>query len=164
MFDKPLRILAINPGTKYLGIAILNGSDLRYWGIKVFKGKWSKEKANKIKRIVSGFIDDYDLNVLAVKKIHQSRTSKNLNNLVSKFKGLSRNKAVAFYQYSLKELRDYFSPGVKINKRQMTELIVPRYPFLIYSFLKEKRNKNPYFIRMFEAIALGTRCFDQIDH
>ena len=39
MTNKPLKILAINPGTRYLGIAVFVGTDLREWAVKVIKGK-----------------------------------------------------------------------------------------------------------------------------
>ncbi len=164
MVTKPLKILAINPGSKYLGIAFFEESELQYWAIKVFKGKHSKEKLEKIKMVLSDLIDRYDPNILAIKKLHSSRSSKNLNLLAFEIENLSKGKGLKVFQYSLKNLKDFFSPETKISKREMAEMIVPRYPFLIYSYLKEKRNKNPYFIRMFEAVALGTRCFDQLDH
>jgi Holliday junction resolvasome RuvABC endonuclease subunit len=164
MATKPLKILAINPGSKYIGIAFFEQSDLQYWGIKVFKGKHSNEKLEKIEQVILDLIDRYGPNILAIKKLHPSRTSKNLNLLAFEIENLSRGKDLKVFQYSLKDLKGFFSPEAKIAKREMAEMIVPHYPFLIYPFLKEKRNKNPYFIRMFEAVALGIRCFDQLDH
>jgi Holliday junction resolvasome RuvABC endonuclease subunit len=164
MRKKPIKILAINPGSKYLGIAISEASDLKYWGIKVLKGKWSKEKIEKIKQILSDLINRYETNVLAIKKLHRSRSSANLNQLVRKIKEFSKRRGLKVYQYSLKDVKDFFSLGTKINKRQMAELVVSQYSFLTHPFEKEKRNKNPYFIRMFEAVALGIICFNQLDH
>jgi Holliday junction resolvasome RuvABC endonuclease subunit len=164
MVKKPLTILGINPGSKYLGIAVFQESDLRYWAIKVLKGVWSKGKIKKAKAILSDLIDRYDVNVLAIKKLHPSRSSKNLDRLATIIKEFSKRKGLKVYQYSLKDVKDFFSLGTKINKRQMAELIVTQYPFLGHPFEKEKRNRNPYFIRMFEAIALGFVCFRQLDH
>jgi len=110
MSKKPLKIIGINPGSKYLGIAIFQGSDLRYWGIKVLKGKWSKEKIEKAKEIISDLIVRYDLNVLAIKRLHPSRSSKNLNRLVAKIKEFSKRKGLRVYQYSMKDLEKFFSP------------------------------------------------------
>ena len=33
MRKKEINILAVNPGTKYLGLAAFQGSDLVYWGV-----------------------------------------------------------------------------------------------------------------------------------
>lgn len=163
MNKKQLKIIGINPGSKYLGIAIFQGSGLRYWAIKTLKGRWSKEKIERVKKILSELIDRYDLNVLAIKKLHPSRSSKNLNRLVAEIKKFSKKRSLKVYEYSLKELERYFLPEERINKRKVAELITSEYSFLLKILEKEKRNKNPYAIRMFEAIALGIRCFHQLD-
>lgn len=163
MPKKPLRILGLNPGSKYLAIAVFQGSNPRYWAIKAFKGKWSKEKMEKIKLILADLILRYDLNILAIKRLHPSRSSKNLNGSVAKIKEFSKRKGLRVYEYPMKDLERFFSPGEKINKKQMAELVASEYPFLFQALEKERRNKNPYAIRMFEAIALGNRCFHQLD-
>ncbi len=164
MLKKPLKILAINPGTKYLGLAVFEGSDLRYWGIKILRGKWSGQKFEKAKEIILDLKDDYEANTLAIKRLHRSRSSANLSQLVTKIKEFSKRKGLKVYQYSLKDLKDFFSLGTKINKKGIAGLVVSQYPFLTHAFDKEKRNRNPYFARMFEAIALGIVCFNQLDH
>ena len=163
MLKKPLKILGLNPGSKYLSLAILQRADLRYWAIKVLPGKWSKEKLEQAKEILSNLINRYDLNVLAIKKLHGSRSSKNLNLLTAKIREFSRGRGLRVYEYSLKDLEKFFSPEEKINKKQMAELVASEYPFLFQALEKERKNKNPYAIRMFEAIALGNRCFHQLD-
>jgi hypothetical protein len=163
MLKKPLRIIGINPGSKYLALAIFRGSDLRYWGIKVLKGKWSKEKIEKTKEILSNLISQYDFNVSVIKKLHPSRSSKNLNRFAAKIKEFLKAKGLRIYEYPVKDLEKFFSPEERINKNRMAELIASEYPFLFQVLEKEKRNRNPYAIRMFEAIALGIRCFHQID-
>lgn len=163
MPKKPLRIIGINPGSKYLALAVFQGSDLRYWGIRVLKGKWSKEKIEKAKEILADLINRHELNVLAVKKLHGSRSSKNLNLFTAKLREFSKIKGLRVHEYSIKDLEKFFSPEEKINKKQLAELVAAEYPFLSQVLAKEKRNRNPYAIRMFEAIALGLRCFHKLD-
>jgi len=158
------KILGLNPGSKYLALAILRGSDLRYWGIKVLKGTRSKGKVEKTKVILSDLISRYDLDVLAVKKLHRSRSSKNLNLLTARIREFARRKGLRVYEYSLRDLEKFFSPEGQINKKQMAEMVASQYPFLFPPLEREKGNKNPYLIRMFESIALAIRCFDQLDN
>jgi Holliday junction resolvasome RuvABC endonuclease subunit len=164
MSKQPPKILGLNPGSRYLALAILRGSDLRYWGIKVLKGTRSKGKVEKTREILSDLIDRYDLNVLAVKKLHRSRSSRNLNLLTARTREFARRKGLRVYEYSLRDLERFFSPEGKINKKQMAELVASQYPFLFPPLEREKRNRAPYFIRTFEAIALAIRCFDQLDN
>jgi len=163
MMYEPVRIMGINPGTRYLGIAIFLGSELREWRIKVFNGKWSKEKMEKIKKTVQGFIEHYDPNILAIKKLHPSRSSKSLKYLVNRIKELSRRKGLKVYKYSIKDIEKFFLPEEKTNKSKMAKVLVSEYPDLFHEFKKEKSNKNPYYIRMFESVALASLSFNRLD-
>jgi Holliday junction resolvasome RuvABC endonuclease subunit len=162
MLKRPLKIIGINPGSRYLGLAIFQESDLRYWGIHTLKGKGSKEKIKKAKEILSDLFLRYGIEALAIKKLHPSRSSKNLNRLVAKIKEFSKKDGLRVYEYSIKELEKFFSPEERINKNKMAELAASEYSFLSRVLEKERKSKNAYAIRMFEAIALGMRCFHQL--
>lgn len=163
MFKKPVTIIGINPGAKYLGISVFSGSELRDWRIRSIKGKWSKGKTEKVKIIISNLIERYKPDALAIKKLNPSRSSSDLNNLVTKIKILSERKGARVYQYSIKDLENFFSPEERINKNKLAKIMVSEYPFLFHELNKENNNKNNYHIRMFEAVALGSVCFHQLD-
>jgi len=165
MGKRPLTILGINPGTRYLGIAFFQGPELKDWRIKVVEGRRFKEKLKKTKNILSDFITRYEPNILAIKKLHPSRSSANLNRMVSRLKEFSKRKGLRVYEFSVKDMEKSLSSEKRIkNKRELEEAIVSLYPFLINELTKEKKNKNPYFVRMFEAVALSLVCFNRLDH
>lgn len=163
MPKKPITILGINPGAKYLGIAVFRGPELRDWRIKVTKGKWSSEKYRKAMGILSEFIEQYRPDVLAVKRLNLSRSSVGLDRLVQKIIALSEKKGMKIYQYGIKELEAFFYSEGRSNKRKMAEIIASQYPVLYCELDLERRNKNPYHLRMFEAVGLGAVCFHQLD-
>ncbi len=164
MVKKIITIIGINPGTRYLGISVFHGSELRDWRVKVVQGQQSKEKIGRAMKIVSSFIEEYKPNALAIKRIHPSKSSVNLNKLVTKIKESSKRKKIKVYEYSIKELEAFFLPEGKTNKKKMTEIIASKYPVLSNEFNRERKRKNPYHIRMFEAVALGSICFYQLDN
>lgn len=164
MPKKPLTILGINPGSKYLGIAIFQGHELRDWRIKTFKGKWSKEKMKKVIGIIYDFICQYNPSVLALKEFTPSRSSHGLNRLIMKIKDLAKKERMKIYEYSIKDLEAFFSPEGRINKRQLAEVVASKYLVLFNELNKEKAHRNPYHIRMFEAVALASVCFHQLDN
>jgi len=164
MPKKILKILAINPGTRYLGIAVFEGPELLDWRVKVIKGKWSKEKQQKILVIARTLIERHQPDVLAIKKLHRSRSSDNLNQLVSRIKQHSKRKGLKVYQYSIKNLEAFFFGEAKANKNKLTEILTSKYTFLRHEFNKEKSNKNSYHIRVFEAVALGAVCSHQLEN
>lgn len=175
MLDKSTRILGINPGTRYLGYALLNNSELRDWGIKSVKGKWTPEKSKKIGRILLGLLDQYHPDVVAIKKLHPSRTSHNLHGLVNRFKNICRERGIPVYEYSIKHLEKVVLTE-KMNKVKLAESLAKVYPVLFVEAEKVKpdvdektkkdRNNNSrgYYMWMFEAVALGHVLFKQLDN
>lgn len=162
MAKESQKIIGINPGTRYLGVAVLSGQELMDWRIKVLDGKWSDDKVKKAIRIVSEFIDQYDPNVLAIKKLHSSRRSRNLAQLVAKIKEFSRRKGLKVFQYSIKEVEEFFIKEDKLNKKNLAEAIVLENPALFHELQKEKSNKNFYYTRVFEAVALAAACSQKL--
>ena len=162
MPKKPLRIIGINPGTRYLGVAVLYGQELLDWRIKVLDGKWSKDKIVKAIGIVSELIGQHEPEALAIKKLHLSRRSENLSRLANKIKVLARRKKLKVYQYSIKEIEDFFIEGEKLNRRNLIEAMVKLYPILHHDLNKERNHKNPYYFRMFEAVALASACAQRL--
>jgi Holliday junction resolvasome RuvABC endonuclease subunit len=158
MTKKPLKIIGINPGTRYLGIAVFDGPELMDWRIKILKGKWSKEKMKRATEIISDFIDRYEPDVLAIKKLHPSRRSKNLLRLTNKIKEFSKRKKLKVYQLSIKEIESFFIEGGKLNKRNLMSAMASLYPILHHDLTKERSHKNVYYIRAFEAVALASAC------
>ena len=158
MREKPKTILGINPGAKYLGIAVFQGNELKDWRIKAFKGKWSKEKMDKVLEIISDYVIVFEVDVIALKKLHLSRSSEGLNQLVASIEEYGFTNGLDIKLYTIKDLEKSFSPKKRINKKQLAEIVTLEYPFLFHEFEKEKNHKNPYYIRMFEAVALGALC------
>jgi len=165
MAKRPLKILGINPGSRYLGVAFFQGPELKDWRVKVVEGRRCKEKLEKTKAILSDFFTRYEPNVLAIKKLHPSRSSLNLSRMVSRLKEFSKRQGLRVYEYSVKDLEKSLSSEKRIkNKRELQEVVAALYPFLFNELNKEKKNKNPYFVRMFEAVALSIVCFNRLDH
>jgi Holliday junction resolvasome RuvABC endonuclease subunit len=158
MVKKDLNVIGINPGTRYLGIAIFQNSELLDWRIKTFPGKWTKEKTDKILAIIRQQIEYYDIRKIIIKKLHPLRSSKNLKFLVAKMTALVRRRRIDIQRFSIKELEKTFIGDMKPNKQNLAERIVRQYPVLVPELNKEKSNKNSYYLRMIEAVALAAAC------
>jgi Holliday junction resolvasome RuvABC endonuclease subunit len=162
MAREAIRIIGINPGTRYLGIAVLDGSELMDWRIKVLEGKWSEEKLKKTTEILSELFNQYEPNALAIKKLHPSRRTENLLRLSDKIKNFARLKKLKVYQYSIKEIESFFIEDEKLNKQNLIDTIANLYPILHHDLSKERSQKNAYYIRAFEAVALASACAQRL--
>lgn len=156
-----IRIIGINPGTRYLGISILYNSDLRDWRLKVFHGKWSKEKFEKIKRSMGDLLMKYEPDYVALKKLHPSRRSENLKVLVNWIKAQTKRKGIKINEYSIKELERFFIKDKKLNKKNLIDQTLKEYPDLHLEYLKKQ--KSNYTDRIVESVALASRCFYEVD-
>lgn len=156
-------ILGINPGGRQVGYALFYRSELRDWGIKAVKGKWTPEKSKKIGRILTSLLDQCHPDAVAIKKLHPARTSANLHGLVNRFKDICRERGIPVYEYSIKYLEKNILTE-RMNKKKLVDSLSEHYPILFYEAEIERSNKNSYYTRMFEAVALGHVCFNQLDN
>lgn len=158
-----LKSLSIIPGSRYLAIAVFYDTDLRDWRIKDIREKGIKKRIEKAKGVLADFINRYNPHVLAVKKLDPIRSSRNLDNLTRQIRDFAKRRGLKVYQYTLAEIKASIAPGQRINKRDLAELMVSQYPELLSDFEKEQRNRNAYYLREFEAVALSLACFYKLD-
>ena len=156
--------MGINPGSKYLGIAVVHGAFLWDARIKVLPGKGPKEKLPRLKVLFTRLFERYEPDVLVIKTLSPCRSSRQLNALTAKICTLAEKKGLRVYEYPLAELEKHFSPEKKINKRNLAEIAALHYPELLVELEKEKTAKHPYHIRLFEAVALATICAHKLDN
>jgi hypothetical protein len=156
------KILAVNPGWRYLGIAVFDEYELREWRLKCLPAIPQKRKLEKVTNILVDYIKRYDLNVLAIKKIHSSRSSSNLESMVIHLMNHCMKKGLLAFTFSLNDVETFLSPQEKINKKRLVEIVVSEYPDLLNEMNRERQNRNPYFLRLFEAVALGHVCFSKL--
>lgn len=163
MYHEPLRILAVNPGGRYLGIAAFRGPELLDWGVKSVSGDTLRQRLAAASDILLDLTNQYKPDALAIKALHDNRSSPRLDRLIEQIEELARRKKIKLRRYSIQALKDLLCPGAKINKRKLAEHLVAMYPALAYDLEREKEHKNPYRVRMFEAVALGTVCYQHLE-
>lgn len=156
------RILSIIPGTRYIGIAILDGTNLKEWYVKQVKGSSITERIGKVKSFCRDIILQYEINAFVIKKLHHARSSSNLLKMVATLKTLAQRMNICVVEFSIDQIKHFFVEG-KSNKKKLAEEVATRYPFLFHELEHEGKNKNRYFTRMFEAVALGTVCYHYLE-
>jgi Holliday junction resolvasome RuvABC endonuclease subunit len=156
-------ILAVNPGSRYVGFAAFRGPDLIDWGVRVVSAGTPRGTVRVAGRILTEAVERFGPNTLAVKRLHASRSSAPLARLADSIWELSRRRKLEVYQYSITELTSALCPEGKANKRRLAAAMAATYPALSCDFQKEMTNRHPYHLRMFEAVALGVLCYRQTD-
>jgi Holliday junction resolvasome RuvABC endonuclease subunit len=162
MPTEPSRILGINPGSKYIGFAAFSGPDLLDWGLRVNHAKTPRGRIRVGVQIFRETIHRFQPATLALKRLHSSRTSTSLDRLTDLIKELSRRRKLTVHQYSITQLKKALCPKRRCNKRELAAAMVAMHPVLSRDLQKEMTNpdpEHPYYLRMFEAVALGVVCY-----
>lgn len=159
----PLIILGLSPGTRCTGFAVLQGGELRDWGVKGFRGAWSRAKLRKATRTIGQLQLRHGVDIVAMKCPQPSRTSPALTHLVEEIAALSARRGLMLFEYSIEDILAHFAPGERINKARLAELVASQHPILYPTFEVEKQRKNPYHMRMFEAVAAASVCLHHQD-
>jgi len=159
MEDK-IPILGLNPGTKYAGWVVFRGPELRDWGIKTLKGPWSAQKIAEMKEFIGDLVARYGIGRLAVKRLNPARSSPNLTRLTAEIVRYLAGMGIEGEAHSIGEMKAFFSPdGKKINREKLAELVAQEYPPLYPLLSREKKNRNSYYLWLFEAVALGAMAY-----
>jgi hypothetical protein len=162
MDAKPQTILGINQGTRYIGLAVFSGTVLCHWAVKTLRGQWSKAKLKKAVEIIKRVVDHYHPSAIALKSMSPIRSSRNLRLLSANIRRIAQLKHIKTFEYAISDLKRHHSGEMTLrNKKQLAEILASQYPDLYFELEKEKRNRNPYYMRMFEAVALAAMLNDK---
>jgi len=151
-------VLAIDPGTKEMGVAVFHGESLEYFGVKTInRKKTSVDRLNLAMKIVIDMIRLHRPQVLVMEKsfFYKTKRSSVLNVLTSEIRKYAFNKGMRLSGYAPTAVKKLISGSGKANKAEVARNVVKYYPELkrYLHFREDWRIK--YWQNMFDAVALG---------
>src|ERR1041384_4687064 len=102
MHTNRMKILAIDPGTREMGVAVLDGQQLVYYGVKTIRRQPSPaEVLHRIQEITASLIVRYRPNILAIEKMFLIQKSASLLVVAAEeIKATARQHGLAVYEYA----------------------------------------------------------------
>jgi crossover junction endodeoxyribonuclease RuvC len=164
------KILAIDPGTREMGIALLerfgvsgssdpeNGGKLVYHGVKVIPNEKSpNEKLKEGREIILRLIKDFKPDILIVERsfFANNRTASLLHVFINEIKTIGKRKGIKVMSYAPSTVRKFITGNGRASKKELSTVIVSKYPELKVYLSQDKAWKELYHQNMFDAIALG---------
>lgn len=152
------RILAIDPGTRHMGIALLERGRLIYHGVKNIRRRRSPHEAlDEAREIILRLVKDFRPEVLVVEKAFfaRNRNVSLLNVLVDEIRAIGRRKGLQVLSYAPTTVKKHTCGDGRASKRQVARVIVARYPELGVFLSQDRKWKERYHQNMFDAVALG---------
>lgn len=152
------RILCVDPGTREMGIAVMEDAELIYYGVKTLKKKRPTSVLLKeTRKIISRLIEDYSIKTLVIEKTFFNR-NKNVSNLIvlaEEINAMAKKKKLKIVEYAPKTVCKYICQDGKATKREVSKIISSRYPELNIYLTQDRKWKVKYWQNCFDAIALG---------
>lgn len=152
------KVLAIDPGTRKMGVAFLGKGKLIYHGVKVIKKcKSPHETLKEGRKIVLRLINDFKPKILVVEKafFSNNRNASLLNVFVDEIKSIAKRKKLTYLSYAPSTVKKYICGNGRASKDEVARVIVSKFPELKVYLAQDRAWKELHFQNMFDAVALG---------
>lgn len=152
------RVLAIDPGTHYIGVAVLDGAKLAYYGVKTLSNrKSSHDILTEGRNVIRGLIDDFKPKTLAVEKTFfaNNRNSALLNVFADEIVAIGKKQRLKVILLAANVVRKEICKNGWATKREVAQEVCHRFPELVPFLSSDRRWKEEFYLNMFDAVALG---------
>ena len=147
--------LGISTNTRLFSMAIIKRDSLVDYSIQLHKSSWSPSKANKIVTSLEPCVRRYCIKQVALSIPYEHHQTKEFKHLIACIQRYFEAKEIPVYTKTPEALHSLCSSEQKKTKKALMKSIVEQFPELRYCYLKELRNKNKYYIKLFEAVAVA---------
>src|SRR4051812_7323295 len=154
--NEPMTILGISTNTRLVGMAIVCNGELETYGLRLFKSPWSPEKATQI---IASFLEpcvrQYSIKavILSIPPAHcQTNEFKALKARITAF---FAEKHIPIINESSQMLQVFCNEHGRKTKKKIMRAIAEKFPELKMFYEREMRNKNKYYIKLFEAVGMA---------
>ena len=158
---KNSRILAIDPGTHYIGVAVLDGPKLVYYGVKtILNRKSPHDILTEGRNVIRSLIDDFKPKTLAVEKTFfaNNRNSALLNVFADEIVAIGKRKRLRVITMAANVVRKEICGNGWATKREVAQEVCHRFPELVPYLSSDRRWKEEFYLNMFDAVSLGLAC------
>ncbi len=152
------KILAIDPGTREMGIAFLDEGKLIHFGVKVIKKRKSPhETLREGRKVILRLIKDFKPDVLVVEKVFfvNNRSASLLNVFVDEIRAIGRRKGIKVIGYAPSTAKKLICGNGRASKEEVARVVVSTFPELKVFLTQDRKWKEKYHHNMFDAVALG---------
>lgn len=152
------RILAIDPGAREMGVAVLEGGHLLYAGVESLRKFPSQgEQIRHAHATVTRLIRDFGPDVLALEKNFISKTpsTSSLNALVTRIMVLGRRHGLTIIGLAANTVRKTLTGNGWATKQEIARAVAAKFPKLKAHLPPDRKWKRAYRLNLFDAVAVG---------
>lgn len=163
------KILAIDPGTRNIGVAVLKNGKLLFHGVQVIRGcKSPQETLKEGRKTILRLIKDFRPQVLVVEKSYfannKNRYFSLLNVFVDEIRAIGKRKGLKVISYAPSTIKKAICANGRASKQEVARAVISRFPELKVYLTQDRAWKERYHQNMFDAVAVGMMGVIKIDN
>lgn len=151
-------ILALDPGTKEMRIAVLDGYVLEDYMVKTFRnGRKPHELLGQAKETMVKLLEKYEPDVVVIEKPFFAKTKRSalLTFLVDELRIHARAGKTSLKEFEPWKVRKLLLGNPKATKREVAKYVIQVFPELEQHYYPGDFWKERYWSHVFDAVALG---------
>ncbi len=161
--------MAIDPGTRYQGVAVFRGNKIMASMVKILYGKGPRGKRLKeVNKVFSSLIEDHVPDVLVIEKPFPFWTAQSrfLEAIIKEIELLARKEGIKVCEFSPLAVRKIICGNADASKKDVAELVASIYTELKIRLSQDQKTEDQktkdqkkareiYWGHMFDAVGLG---------
>lgn len=159
-------VIGIDPGTREMGLVVLRGRELRYFGVRTLpNGKRHHEAIGLAKRIVLAMIEKHRPDVVAIEEPLNLATKRShlLNVIADELRERAIEVGIRVVELSPDAIRQQVTGNPRATKIDVAEHLVRNGFDLLRQFVPKRparpalglRPREKYWLHMFDALAIA---------
>lgn len=151
-----MAVLGISTNTRLLGRAIITEDGfLTDYSIHLFKASWSPSKITEIITSLEPCVRRYCIKSVVLSIPHAHHQTEAFKELLIRISEFFITQGVPVYTETPEAIRCLCPAREAKTKKVLMMTLAARFPQLRPSYERELRNKNKYYYKLFEAVAVA---------
>ena len=150
-----MAVLGLSFNSTIIGSALFQDGSLIEYDLTVFKESWSFLKLSRIVESIITRINDNNIISVALTIPYAHHESEKIKTIIDQIKAHCRKGKIYLFSFHPKTFHA-FCPEGKPTKESFMKSLATRYPELRSYCKKELGNQQPYYHKLFEAVAAAT--------
>jgi Holliday junction resolvasome RuvABC endonuclease subunit len=150
--------MRIDPGTRLMGVAVLEGEDVLYYGVKELRRmRPAFQRTRATADVITDLIERYQPDVLAFETAYyiQQTTSPLLERQEREIRRRGKAAGLRVIAYSPLYVRQQLCADACVTKHMVAKVLIERFPELGRYRANQTPRSERYWLNMFDALAVA---------
>ena len=151
-----MAVLGISTNTRLVSVALISHHQLIDYFTNLHKASWSPAKADQIIASLEPCVRQYCIKSVVLSIPHAYHQTKEHKALIRALQTFFTKQHITVSTQTPAAFTPFYKEGKKKTKKVLMQEVVQLFPELHSCYTKEMRNKNKYYYKLFEAVAVAT--------